>query len=127
MCFENNLVFFISKVPKLIAQLGAKLGTKPFQPSHGYLLCGTPDEALSKCAHYFIEILEKLMESLCTRLESITESTLFNAMACFLDTKSYALSEASEDILNYANIVADTFLPMLIANNCNLNKLHSFD
>ena len=44
-------------------------------------------------------------------------------MACFLDTKSYALSEASEDILNYTNIVADKFRPLLIANNCDLNKL----
>ena len=91
----------------------------------GYLLNGCPEASLEDCVNYYLEILEKLEESLTHRFESITENSLFKAMANFLDTRSYVNMECSDDVMDHVKVIVETFKPLLEANHCDTNKLRT--
>jgi len=97
------------------------LGAPKFK-YHDYLMIGCPEKALRKCVLIYIEIIEKLSESLESRLSSITTNPLYIGVATLLDTKSYQFTD-SEDIFDSAKIITETFKKQLEANGCNLNQL----
>ena len=91
---------------------------------HDYLLVGGIEEALQNVAEDFAVILLKLVERLQHRLESIVEDPVIKAMAIFLHTKMYPISQF-DDLYEEVKVIVERFSQLLVANGCQLEVLES--